>query len=181
MFGLSITDPQIRYWGARAIYKNQQIDLLHDRQSSQNLGENADSKAFMTWLNERALPWLRRRVKELSLGTDDPQLIVLPEFKYELRACTNASYGYLYIGAVEHQLIERPPIINPAFKNEEKVVAIGDQEFVIDDGTSVLVGTMGKIKVNNIGPAKVVGYDAIPRKVHCQNTMSLQPLDSKPF
>lgn len=154
MFGLAIDVPHNQYWGARAIYQNCTIDLLADRQSGSNVDES-----FLKWLNSHALPWLRAKVKEIGLAYNDPQLIVLKQFKYELRACTNASYGYLYIGAVEHTVEECEPHLNPVTGVKERVVKVADEMFIVDDGL-VPVGTEGNIKVNNIGPAKVVGYYA---------------------
>lgn len=160
MFGLSIDAPQVRYWGARAIYKNQEIDLLPNRQTSSisvASPEAEDDKSFIRWINGHALPWLRSQVKELSLDSADPQVITLSQFKYELRACTNASYGFLYIGVIEHKVVETEPQINPTSKEVERVVMIGDRKFVVDRGV-VPVGTKGIVKVNNLGPAEVVGY-----------------------
>jgi hypothetical protein len=153
MFGFPFELPNVRYWGARAIYQKYNIDLLHDRQSFQ--GEHSDS--FMQWLNGYALPWLRDEVKRLWLSTDDPRVIKLWQFKYELNACTNSSYGYLYIGAIEHVQAPAPPYRNSATGKDEQVVVINGQKFVVDDGI-VPVGTKGIVRVNNIGPATVVGY-----------------------
>jgi hypothetical protein len=156
-FGLAIDTPRERYWGARAIYKNGTIDLLSDRQSFDSSSAGPETDAFVLWLNVYALPWLRAEVKRLDLATNDPQMIVLSQFKYELRASTNASYGYLYIGAVEHKLVEGEPRINTATNEPERVVVIRDEKIVVDKGI-VPVGTEGVVKVNGIGPAIVVGY-----------------------
>lgn len=157
MFGLPIDTPRKRYWGARAIYQNGRIDLLADRQMMDPAENTPEANAFVLWLNGHALPWLRSEVARLNLATNDPQEIVLSQFKYELRASTNASFGYLYIGAVEHELAECEPHVNTASKAEERVVMVRDQKFVVDAGI-VPVGTEGNISVNGIGPAKVVGY-----------------------
>ena len=145
MFGLPMP-PSIRYWGARAIYKDGYIDLLPNRQTYD--GENEE---FTQWLNVRALPWLRSEVQKINLDTNDPQILTLSEFKYELKASTNASYGYLYIGAVEHKQTPTEPI------GKEEIVVINGQSFVVDKRL-VPLGTKGKIVVNEIGPATVVGY-----------------------
>ena len=158
MFGHQIEGDHLRYWGARTIYKNQEIDMLRDRQSSDGIGHEPEDQAFIKWLNERALPWLREKVKEISLAVDDPQELVLHEFKYELRASTHQSHGYLYIGAVEHKLVECEPRKNSASGAEERVVEAGGVKFVVDDGSLVPVGSEGIITANKIGPAKVVGY-----------------------
>lgn len=157
MFGLTINAPQERYWGARAIYNIGNIDLLADRQSMTVLNSSAEQNSFVEWINGYALPWLRAEVKRINLASNDPQEIVLSQFKYELRASTNSSHGYLYIGAIEHKVVECEPYVNSASKVKERVVLIQDQKFVVDKGI-VPVGTQGVINVNKIGPAKVVGY-----------------------
>jgi len=174
MFGHQIEGERVCYWGARAIFERGNIDLLHDRQS----GDANDG--LVNWLNARALPWLRERVKEIGLATNDPQEIVLSEFKYELRASTHASYGYLYIGAVEWPQVPCEPHINTATKVEEPVVSCNGQMFVVDPGMAE-VGTEGVVKVNGIGPAKVVGYYnenyADPYKLACLMVVMLSPPD----
>jgi len=111
MFGLKYEgfgEKADRYWGARAIYVNghrngPRIDLLHDRMSSAVPGDGEDdaTKAFFDWINEKALPALRKLVEKIYLDVADPKLLVLKDGEYELRATTNRSYGYLYIGATE--------------------------------------------------------------------------------
>ena len=159
MFGYQFpeTVKSERYWGARAIYKNGEIDLLSDRQSGTDTEDSPALQEFMLWLNGYALPWLRREVKKLNLATNDPKEIVLHQFKYELRASTNGSCGYLYIGAIEHTLIECRPNLNSATGKEERVVMAGDVKLVVDDGV-VPIGTKGNVRCNNIGPVTVVGY-----------------------
>lgn len=102
MFGREIKGEQVRSWGARAIYSGYpryDIDILVDRQSVTNLD---GAKAFMMWLNTRALPWLRKKMKkELQWGTDSKEVISFTEDNFYLEATCNGSYGYLYVGAVE--------------------------------------------------------------------------------
>ena len=152
------TETTIRQWNARAIYQNRSIDVLHDRQTFvEQTFDGPDGESFKNWINMRALPWLRAEVVRLDLSTSDPQELVLSEFKYEVRASTNGSYGYLYITATEDAVIEAGIVINESSKKEERVVETRGQKFVIDDGF-VLVGTEGTIIVNGIGDAKVIGY-----------------------
>jgi hypothetical protein len=97
MFGRKIEGPQIAYWGARAIFdKNQEIDLVWDRQS----GEGIKGR-FQIWIEKRALPWLRHEVKKIGLGIESREVLVFVEGVYTLEATPNRSYGYLYIGAVQ--------------------------------------------------------------------------------
>jgi len=101
MFGRPIEGEKVAHWGARAIYQGSSrdyyIDLVFNRQS----GEGGDER-FFDWINKRALPWLREEVQDVSLSTSDADtVLVFEEGVYRLEACTNASYGYLYIGAVQ--------------------------------------------------------------------------------
>jgi hypothetical protein len=158
MFGRSIEGEKVAYWGARAIYKGYSddchIDLLADRQGGENI-----SDGFLYWLNHRALPWLRQRVKQISLATDDAQVLTLDEFCYHLEASTNASYGYLYIGAVERPVTPAEPRRNPASGKEEKVfLCEGNKVVWAAEGDIPLPGTNGNVRINNIGPGTVVGY-----------------------
>lgn len=165
MFGYPINAPSVRYWGGRAIFKNYEIDIPGDRQTFHNWFENTapnidDPQAtsqFYLWLSERAMPWLRKELKRLRLDPSATQEIALHEFKYELRANPNGSYGYLYVGAIEHKQVECEPNFNTVTNKPEKVVEINGQKFVVDDGI-VPVGTEGVIRVNSIGPGRVVGY-----------------------
>lgn len=99
MFGLSAPDNAACAWGARAIYKPYEIDLLHDRQSWS--GEEAKIKKLQTWLNKVALPKLRKEVKREYLETNESREIVISDGKFQLIANPRSSYGYLYIGAWE--------------------------------------------------------------------------------
>ena len=146
-FGLTFDSPHVKnYWGARAILKNHKIDLLNDRQTF----EGPDNDAFGRWLNERALPWLKETVDRIGLQTDDPQTLDLWEYKYQLQASTKRSYGYLYIGAVEHVVCDG---------NTPQIVKINDKDFYrCEQGTPIEVGTTGRITVNGIGKATVRGF-----------------------
>ena len=96
-----------RYWGARAIYKNEEVEFLWDRQSAKNLDEHDEETdkegltEFLVWLEKTAIPWIKKKVKDISLAIDDPQELKLSDGDYELRASTHQSHGYLYIGATE--------------------------------------------------------------------------------
>ncbi len=158
MFGFQFS-PEIkseRYWGARAIYQRGHVDILADRQSISETKDSPALTSFVTWLNGYALPWLRKEVERQQLTINDPKVIVLNQFKYELKASTNGSYGYFYIGAIEHTLIDCEPHTNPHTKAIERVVSVNGTKFVVD--ADIPVGTNGTIGVNGIGPATVVGY-----------------------
>jgi hypothetical protein len=172
MFGYKMDiDGRKRYWGARAIFKGYSdkynIDLLWDRQSVDGMSDPAipEDEAFVLWINERALPWLREKVKELALSTNEAQDIVLQEFNYELRANTNGSCGYLYIGAAEHPVEELEPVKNTASGKDERVFQVAGKKFIWGvEHNPPLPGTRGDIPCNQRGAGKVVGYFDEPYK-----------------
>ena len=113
MFGLNIPDQlkanraePIRYWGARAIFQDRQIDLLPDRMTFR--GKDHDEKLepaerkllpFIWWLDHSGLPWLREAARQLS--PDSSEVIHRCDHSFLIAASPQRSYGYLYIGAVE--------------------------------------------------------------------------------
>lgn len=158
MFGRKIEGERVAYWGARAIYmgcqSNYHVDLLADRQGGDNV-----SDGFLYWLNHRALPWLRAEVKRLELGTDDDQVLSLTEYKYHLEACTNRSYGYLYIGAVERPVTSNETWENSATGKTERILVTGDKRLVWGvDHDVPEPGTRGIVRINDLGPCVLVGY-----------------------
>tara|TARA_Y100000593_G_scaffold14224_1_gene26925 strand:+ start:407 stop:811 length:405 start_codon:yes stop_codon:yes gene_type:complete len=105
------------YWGARAIYGPRtyyMVDLLPDRQTWE--ADTDDDKALADWLKDHGMPWLRKTAEEKKLPISEPQEIKLisDDGRFELRANTNGSYGYLYIGAIEKNLGEALAISDPA-------------------------------------------------------------------
>lgn len=180
-FGRQIEGDQVSWWGARAIYQgythNYFIDLLADRQQGNNV-----SDAFLFWLNNRALPWLRAEVKRLALGTDDAQVLSLTEYKYHLEACTNRSYGYLYIGAVERPVTSTETWKNTASGKDERILETHDHRLVWGvDHDVPEPGTRGTVSVNGIGPGVLIGYQ--DEKYACPTARLLNlrvKLDSPP-
>lgn len=159
MFGLSLKEETNVYWGARAIYKgytdNYRVDLLPDRQHY----EGEDDQVFLAWLNGRALPWLRAKVRQLALSTDSNEVLELQEYKYILKASPNGSYGYLYIGAGELPVEQGEPFVNRFTQDEEPVLLVGDKKLVWRDDCEVpAIGDTVDVKMNSIGRGKVVGY-----------------------
>lgn len=110
MFGYKIPGDHAMTWGARAIFETHHdrftgkctryIDLVWDRQAMV-AGEQPEAavSAFTKWINEKALPWLRKEVNRRAVEPSDSTELVFQDGLYELRANPNASYGYLYIGA----------------------------------------------------------------------------------
>ena len=120
MFGLPIEGEHTRYWGARAIYSNRMVpvmrrhrgksytdykavislDILHDRQGFESK-DPAGDKDFGNWVNEVALPWLRKECGKRSITTDSSEVMELKDGNRLIRATPNSSHGYMYIGAAE--------------------------------------------------------------------------------
>jgi hypothetical protein len=99
MFGRKAPDGAVVSWGARAIYDfdlrhGWQIDLLWDRQ--QATGSEAHRALLQEFLNKYALPRLRA---ECRLGPDSQEVFSFDEGGWHVEASTQASHGYLYIGA----------------------------------------------------------------------------------
>lgn len=86
------------YWGARAIYRDFQIDLVPDRQSC--VGSDPKAKeALIAWLNSRGLSELRKQVEKSRLRPNESREVRIEDAGFYIEACPNASYGYLYIGS----------------------------------------------------------------------------------
>lgn len=97
-FGLKPPGDHRGWWGARAIYRDRSIDLLHDRQ--QFVGDPNTCAALQAWLNETALPKLRALAAEFTLPSPEENgLVVISGGGFRLHASPRSSYGYLYIGA----------------------------------------------------------------------------------
>ena len=82
-------------WGARAIFKHGEIDLLWDRQDFQAISEE-DKQDLLNWVNSTALPGLRKMCKDGYWSTSE---FMVTGKGYVLKADTKKSGGYLYIGA----------------------------------------------------------------------------------
>jgi len=87
-------------WGARAILKNGQLDLLWDRQSM--IGNTVDKREFARLLNKRILLAVHETVEELwKTGhlkpNKDEQHVLYEDDTCAVVANTNARCGYLYL------------------------------------------------------------------------------------
>lgn len=160
MFGLPIQESHLAYWGARAIYKGDAvIDLLPDRQSCD--GNDELRRGLCQWLNVRGLDLLREQLRLKHIGTDSAEVIEVQEFQFLLRATPNRSYGYLYIGAAVLPIEAEASIQNEKnmFTKTEKVLTVNGKKFLWAVPWDIpVIGTHGRIPVNGIGPATVIGY-----------------------
>lgn len=91
-------------WGARAIVDTRggsaTLDLVPDRQ--QFRGNEEIIPTLQMWLNEDALPELRRRVARFEPGLTDGHshsILVIDREGGRLMASRAGSYGYLYLVA----------------------------------------------------------------------------------
>jgi hypothetical protein len=103
-WGLQPPEEATIAWGARAIYKYHpsaaeiMIDLLHDRQST--IGEQTELCALLDWVNETALPALKRELSRRAVTGECSETVRVVSSKgFAIDASPNASYGYLYIVA----------------------------------------------------------------------------------
>jgi hypothetical protein len=111
MFGYpaDLEKPEL-YWGARAIFEGGRwegygkkmkyvppyVDLVYDRQSFVGQ-DHPEKERFMKWLNEEALPFLRKWA--VGVSPDSKDVLNIGSGDFVLKASPNASYGYMYIGA----------------------------------------------------------------------------------
>ena len=90
-------------WGARAILEQDhagwcRVDILHDRQSVD--GSKEDLRRLVDWVNDTAVPLVRKRIREEGIEPRDRVLIEIDRPGLRLIANPNASYGYLYLCAM---------------------------------------------------------------------------------
>jgi len=98
------------YWGARAILERQigkpgkSLDLLPDRQSFERSdGSQRNPDTFITWINKKVLPELRRLARKNRFHEwDDLVTIQSADGAFVCQATPKNSGGeYLYIGCWE--------------------------------------------------------------------------------
>lgn len=86
-------------WGARAIYRDNVIDIVWDRCT----WTGAPPDDLVKWLDNVALPKLRKLVVKERLGQNESRDMIVEDKKFCLKANPRQSYGYLYIGAWRKQ------------------------------------------------------------------------------
>jgi hypothetical protein len=103
-FGLTPPQDATVAWGSRAIVDTRggyaTLDLLPDRQ--QFRGDEARIPELQAWLNQYALPELRRRVAHFDPELTDGRshsISVIDGKGWRLMASQQGSYGYLYLVA----------------------------------------------------------------------------------
>jgi hypothetical protein len=82
------------YWDVK---HHHDIDLVPDRQSS--TGEEEAKKALFNWLDNSAIPELKKQANILPFRGDSYERFIFIEDGFHLEATPNGSFGYLYIGA----------------------------------------------------------------------------------
>lgn len=93
------------YWGARAIFwkgSDYKLDIPRERQTFE--GEKEDSKELMNWINSTFLIWLGKQADSNFYNHCQNKLITLDseDGRFHGQACSNKSYGYMYIGCWEN-------------------------------------------------------------------------------
>jgi hypothetical protein len=107
MFGRSVPAELVkekgrpaRYWGARAIFRAGQIDLLPDRQSC-DCGD-LDPQPLLDWINKVGFPELKKQRAFKTLSSDSDEVVEVRDKQFTLQASPQRSYGYLYIGVWQY-------------------------------------------------------------------------------
>lgn len=91
-------------WGARAILKQQYLDLLWDRQSfDQGKLSEREKDGLVNWINKTGLPKLRKHIVKNRWKNDSEEVFELNQDNYHLRASCRKSHGYCYISAWQEQ------------------------------------------------------------------------------
>jgi len=98
-FGRQPPATAVRAWGARAIYQNLRVELLHDRQSWKP--DEQPPFEFEEWVNQIGLPWLRQECRDRYLRGDSSDVVSKSDGPYTIEASPNRSFGYIYIVAYE--------------------------------------------------------------------------------
>ena len=97
----------------------------------------------------------------VRLTSDSSQVVELKDGEFTIQCCPNASYGYLYIGAVELPVKQVGTYHNTASNKDEQVFECAGVTYVWGPGGAIVEpGTKGKVTCNNIGPGVVVGYQS---------------------
>jgi hypothetical protein len=93
-----IPDNALAAWGARAILSQGYVDLLGDRMASLPevpMEESEDKTALYTWMEEKAMPQIRKDAESIP-GNDD-MVYPIDDVRFHARYGAQRSYGYLYI------------------------------------------------------------------------------------
>ena len=82
------------YWGCKALLYDKRLILLKDRQIFSPHAREDKNEQFMTWLCEKAVPWLRQRIAD-----SDESAFMLQDEQYCLKGAAEPD-GTFYLGAV---------------------------------------------------------------------------------
>jgi len=90
-----IPDDAVAAWGARAILKNGNVDLVPDR--GDYFGEDEPWDSFGDWVNSVAMAWLEKQAE--AIRGNENNLHSLDDGCFHIRCNAQASHGYLYVTA----------------------------------------------------------------------------------
>lgn len=128
-------------YGARTIFQNGSIEFLHDRQ--QFLGSEAAKSVLCKWINSKALPELKKYIREKGWTTATEEVFSFEKGAFAMDASPRASYGYIYLTAYLKGLETFPKI-------DETHRWSGN--FKPEIGETVLA------RINGIGTCNILGY-----------------------
>lgn len=128
-------------YGARAIFQNGRIEFLHDRQ--QFLGSGTARVALREWINSKALPALKKHIREKGWTTATEDIFSFEDWAFAMDASPHRSYGYIYVAAYLKGLETFPEIDE---------IHRWSGNFKPEIGETVLA------RINGIGPCCVLGY-----------------------
>lgn len=160
-FGLKVTGA-LANWGARAIYHPGEaarpFELLGDRQQFEGMKTLCDD--LQNWINMRALPLLREKLRADMLESNSHEVIDIKEYKYVLTASPQGSCGYLYIGAGILPVSPGEPVKCPSSEgNMERVFIVAGKKYVWNPDWGVpSIGDKGTIACNDLGPGRLMGW-----------------------
>ena len=85
------------FYGCRMIFQSGRLEFLPGRGSE--VGEENKVQSLVEWLNQTALPQLKKHIKAQGWTSATTETFVLEDGQKRLEASPNGSFGYMYISA----------------------------------------------------------------------------------
>lgn len=115
----------IAAYGARTIFENGEIDIVHDRQSL--LGGASQKKILWEWVHKIALPKLREHIKNNGWTSSSNETFTYENWRFKFEASPRRSYGYIYFTAYLRGLDHFPEVDGVTVKwSGQFVPKVGD-------------------------------------------------------
>ena len=93
------------FFGVRMIFQSGRLEFLPGRGSE--VGEDSQVQSLVDWLNQKALPALKKHIKTHGWNSATTETFVFEDGQKRLEASPNGSYGYMYISAYIMPVIEQ--------------------------------------------------------------------------